>query len=192
MTVETPLRGGLNQSEPELTQIIQQPSGRMRSQSTPQTVGLPGMLSPSSGKDDQFARPSPFSLQLQTSYHRTSPSPRRPLPLSRANSTQGGFRRSRSTLLAALALGITPIASDDPYSNSPLHSPSTSMSSIGTHSRQRSDASLAPFTSSMGGMTISPDVSGSGESSLVPIPMTDLKTCCLSNPASHQGDSFIG
>lgn len=168
--MHTPARLVAAKSETDLVHLDMTP-GRQRSQSSPQVIE-PAYMSPSSGKASRFARPAPLNLTRQNSYHGTSPSPRRPVPLSRANSSQPGMRRSRPTSLAASAFGITPITSGDEM-YSPLHSPSTSSGSgAGTHSRQRSDVSLG-FTSSMGGMTISPDMSDSGEPSTVHhMPMT--------------------
>jgi hypothetical protein len=149
-------------SEPDLLHLDITP-GRQRSQSSPHTLTEPGHQSPSSGKSRGIL-PTPLALQRQNSYHGTSPSPRRPMTLTRANSGHSGpgIRRSRPTSLAASAFGITPIiGTDDMYTHSPLHSPAPS--SVSAHSRQRSDGSLAPFTATMSGMTISPDLSDSGE-----------------------------
>ncbi|ORY34076.1 hypothetical protein BCR39DRAFT_235341 [Naematelia encephala] len=168
----TPNRMGFVQSTPDLTAMEMTPNSRQRSQSSPQVAVDAGAQSPSSGKAQRFGRPSPLNLQRQNSYHGTSPSPRRPVSLSRTNSTQSGLRRSRPGSLAASAFGITPIVGEDQVS--PLNSPLTSASSsVGTHSRQRSDVSLAPFMTSMSGMTISPDMSDSGEpGSVLPMQMT--------------------
>jgi len=165
--MDTPNRMMQIKSEPDLSNLDMTPGSRQRSQSSPQLVGEPGMQSPSSGKAMRLVRPSPLNLQRQNSYHGSSPSPRRPAQLVRSSSTQVGNRRSRPTSLAASAFGITPIIGE---AYSPVHSPSTS--SNGTHSRQRSETSLAPFTTSMSGMTISPDMSDSGEAGSIPMPMT--------------------
>ena len=168
--VDTPNRMILTKSEPDLSQLDMTPGSRKRSQSSPQLLGQPGLQSPSSGKAMRLVRPSPLNLHRQNSYHGTSPSPRRPAQLVRANSTTttGGARRFRPTSLAASAFGITPIIGE---AYSPVGSPSAS-SSNGTHSRGRSDHSLAPFTTSMSGMTISPDMSDSGEHGALPVGMT--------------------
>jgi hypothetical protein len=144
-------------SEPDLTHIDTTPNSRQRSQSSPQVLG--DMLSPSSGKVIKV-RPSPGSLSRQNSYNGSSPSPRRPVPLSRANSSQGGIRRSRPGSLAASAFGLTPLPND--------YLPS-SPSSMSSHSRQRSDVSLGPTTSYLSGMTLSPDMSERGD--IMPIPL---------------------
>lgn len=116
------------------------------------------MQTPASGK---HVRPSPLSLQRQNSYHGSSPSPRRPLPPSRANSSQGPLRRSRPGSLAASAFGITALDGDGAYS--PIQSPTTSVSGSGSgHSRQQSQL-LTPFTVSMATMALSPDVPESGD-----------------------------
>lgn len=158
----------LNRSEPDLLRsamnrthtITSTPlaQNRARSQSSPHTLNMDGpMQTPSSGKAVQ---PSPLALQRQNSYHGTSPSPRRPAPPSRANSSQGPFRRSRPGSLAASAFGITPIEGG---LGSPLASPTGGRpvtggsTAINAHARHRSEACLTPFTASMQGMTISPD-----------------------------------
>lgn len=159
----TPTHLSLTRSETDLSIVGATPSSRRRSQSSPHLLGEPGNMSPSSGKASRFSmRPSPLNLQRQNSYHGSSPSPRRPVALTRSNTSQGGnsLRRSRPTSLAASAFGITPINGDDQVSASPVISPVSS--TAGTHSRQPSDASLVPFTSSLGGMTISPTISDNG------------------------------
>lgn len=166
--ISTPNRIGATQSEPDLVHLDTTPGSRKRSQSSPHLLAQPGMQSPSSGKVSRLVRPAPLNLQRQNSYHGTSPSPRRPAQLTRASSSHASIRRSRPTSLAASAFGITPIIGE---AYSPLGSPYTSASS-GSHSRQRSDTSLGPFTSSLSGMTISPDMSESGDSSAMSMPMT--------------------
>lgn len=169
--VVTPHQMPLTRSETDLIHMDLTPSSRQRSQSSPQVLGEPGMLSPSSGKASRFVRPTPLSLQRQNSYHGSSPSPRRPVPLIRSTTSQGGsLRRSRPTSLAASAFGITPIIGEDQQlAGSPINSP-TSASTSGTHSRQPSEASLAPFTSSLSGMTISPTISDNGEALMMGVP----------------------
>lgn len=149
---------------------------RQRSQSSPHRVQLgenvdAGMDVPSSGKAQRHSRPLSISLSRQNSYQgASSPSPRRPAPLSRANSAQT-VSRSRPRSLAASAFGITPISTEEAYVGSPLASPAMSVSlssgphSAGMHNRSRSDVSLAPLGHSMGGMTISPDLSETGDMS---------------------------
>lgn len=160
-----------NRSESDLvrpgpTPIETTPQSRARSQSSPQkldtSVALASatMQTPSSGR---HVRPSPLSLQRQNSYHGSSPSPRRPLPPSRSNSSQGPFRRSRPGSLAASAFGITALDGDGHYS--PIQSPTTSHSgsiSGPSHSRQKSEC-LTPFTQSMATMALSPDISDGGD-----------------------------
>jgi hypothetical protein len=174
--VVTPHQMPLTRSETDLIHLDTTPSSRQRSQSSPQVLGEPGMQSPSSGKASRFVRPSPLNLQRQNSYHGSSPSPRRPTALIRSTTSTGGIsRRSRPTSLAASAFGITPIIGEDhQFAGSPINSPSSATTqSTGTHSRQHSDASLAPFTNSMGGMTISPTISDNGASVVVP-PLTPI------------------
>ena len=167
-TIGTPNHMNPTKSEPDLVNLDMTPSSRQRSQSSPQMIVQPGMQSPSSGKALRQVRPSPLNLHRQNSYHGSSPLPRRPATLTRANSTQGGgMRRARPTSLAASAFGITPITVAE-GTFSPMGSPS----STGTHSRQRSDVSLAPFTSSLSGMSISPDMSDSGDSNSVAMAMS--------------------
>ncbi|KAK4689069.1 hypothetical protein P7C73_g1051, partial [Tremellales sp. Uapishka_1] len=171
----------VNKSEPDLSHIDTTPGGsRQRSQSSPQTLTEMGaMVSPSSGKTSSIRvnRPSPMGLQRQNSYQgTTSPSPRKPVTLTRTTSSQGTLKRSRPQSLAASAFGLTPLHGDEVYSPSPLNSPSTSASS-GTHSRQHSIASLTPFTSSLSVMSISPDMSEGGDGhplSMTVPPMTPL------------------
>jgi len=171
--VITPHHMPLTRSETDLVHIDTTPSSRQRSQSSPHLlVSDAGMLSPSSGKATRFPRAGPIQLQRQNSYHGSSPSPRRPVQLVRSSTSQGGIsRRSRPTSLAASAFGITPIVGgeDQTGSGSPVTSP-VSATTSGTHSRQHSAASLAPFTSSMGGMTISPTISDNGEMVSVNVP----------------------
>ena len=186
----TPNRMG--NSESDLLRIDTTPATRARSQSSPQLLHGPGTQSPSSGKA-KVARPSPLSLQRQNSYHGASPSPRRPA-LTRSNTAQiPQTRRTRPTSLAASAFGITPIVGDEQLPFSPLVSPATSngtsLSSIGTHSRHRSDVSLAPFTSSMGGMTISPDMSDGdhGMAMTMGVPLTPMTP---GNPSSFASGDY--
>lgn len=171
LQVVTPHQMPLTRSETDLVHIDTTPSSRQRSQSSPQVLGEPGMQSPSSGKASRFVRPSPLNLQRQNSYHGSSPSPRRPIALVRSTTSQGGsLRRSRPTSLAASAFGITPIIGEEQhFAGSPINSPTTASTS-GTHSRQHSDVSLAPFTTSLGGMTISPTISDSGEGMMAGVP----------------------
>ena len=163
-------------SESDLLRIDTDPNSRSRSQSSPQLMSAPGAQTPSSGKAARHVRPSPLTLQRQNSYHGTSPSPRRPVPLTRSNTAQVLVRRTRPTSLAASAFGITPIKTEGTFAQSPICSPAGSMTStsassgVGGHTRQQSDveASLvAPFQSSnMGGMQmsqISPNASESSE-----------------------------
>ena len=166
--IDTSNRMVLTRSESDLSQLDVAAGSRQRSQSSPQVIGEPGRQSPSSGKAIRLVRPSPLNLQRQNSYHGSSASPHRPAQLVRANSITGGTRRSRPTSLAASAFGITPIVGE---AYSPLGSPSTS-SSNGTHSRGRSDTSLTPFTTSVAGMTISPDISDLGEPGAPFLPMS--------------------
>ncbi|RXK40152.1 hypothetical protein M231_02610 [Tremella mesenterica] len=162
-TPHAPDRVAAVRSETDLLHFDTSTGGRQRSQSSPQFI-QPAGVSPSSGKATRFPRPSPLNLSRQNSYHGTSPSPRRVVPLARTNSSQQGMRRPRPTSLAASAFGITPISNDG--NCSPMQSPSTSGSSNGVHSRQRSDISLG-FTSSMSGMTISPNMSDTSEPSVM-------------------------
>lgn len=164
-----------NQSEPDLVQLGAIPSTRQRSQSSPQIIGEPGGQSPSSGKASRSVRPSPLSLHRQNSYHGSSPSPRRPAPLARANTSQIGVaRRSRPTSLAASAFGITPIHAEEAHGDSSAMV-SPGLATTSAHSRAASEASLAPFANSMGGMTISPTMSDTADiGSAVTQPITPM------------------
>jgi hypothetical protein len=163
----------MNRSDSNLVHLEMTPSSatRQRSQSSPQLLGEPGTQSPSSGRAMKMVgpRPSPLNLQRQNSYHGTSPSPRRPEPLTRANSAQIAAvpgRRKGLTSLAASALGITPLVGSEETGvfGSPLQSPSAiSPFPFGGHSRQRSDVSLGTCTTSMNEMALSPGQSESSD-----------------------------
>lgn len=179
---------GLTRSESDLTQTSMTPT-RPRSQSSPQKPGEPATMQPSSGKAPRQVRASP-SLHRQDSYHGSSPSPLRPSSLTRANSISGSssgssHRRGRPGSLGASVFGfsqITAMPSTGHSIQTPSHSPATSYtSSVGGHSRARSDATqsgMLPFTQNMGSMVLSPDLSESGEmngmSSQSMVPLTPV------------------
>ena len=168
MSMADPL--GLTRSESDLTQMSITPT-RARSQSSPQNLSHPASVTPSSGK----ARPSPLTLHRQDSYHGSSPSPRRPAGLTRANSiagssSGGSLRRGRPGSLGASVFGFSQITATPStgHSGSTMHSPATSVSSsVGGHMRARSDVSAMsatmPYTANMGSLVLSPDLSESGE-----------------------------
>jgi hypothetical protein len=170
MSMADPL--GLTRSESDLTQMSVTPT-RARSQSSPQNLSHPASVTPSSGKASKGARPSPLTLHRQDSYHGSSPSPRRPVGLTRANSiagssSGGSLRRGRPGSLGASVFGFSQITTTPStvHSGSSMHSPATSISSsVGGHMRARSDVSTMsatmPYTANMG--VLSPDLSESGE-----------------------------
>lgn len=172
---------------------------RQRSQSSPQVLNQlvnvePGTASPSSGR--VRSRPGSSSLSRQNSYSGASPSPRRPNGLVRANSSTSNLvmsasqrRANRPPSLAASAFGLTPMSQDGAWS--PMPSPTTSGSSTGTHSRRRSEAgTLAPFTSSLSVMSISPDISTPGSMMFHPgavPPLTPVSPNGYSGQVQQQG-----